>query len=268
MTEITHAMQAALRETFVQRDHELRERALRLVATPRPSVGFEGRRKADVESWHHGQTLGAALWRLLDRLDLPVDASGRTTQESLQGAVDYLVDDLLRPLGGVADGAALTVPQLMLLMDDLKAHVLELRAENAELASLRELADQQATLLAGYREALANITDDAPHNGSETSKAAARSIAPRMNPMRVSILAALIRADPQGLTADEIERCTGMTGNSIRPRLVEMETLTWVVRDGDTRETRSGRPASVWRVTEKGSEVFTAAAHEASTTPS
>lgn len=212
MTEITHAMQAALRQTFVQRDHELRERALRLVAAPRPSCGEGGHRKAEVESWHHGQTLGAALWRLLDRLD----------------------------------GA----PSL------------------EEFESLQELVDQQATLLAGYREALANITDDAPHNGSETSKAAARSIAPRMNPMRVSILAALIRADPQGLTADEIERCTGMTGNSIRPRLVEMETLTWVVRDGDTRETRSGRPASVWRVTEKGSEVFTAAAHEASTTPS
>ena len=268
MTEITHAMQAALRETFVQRDHELRERALRLVATPRPSVGFEGRRKADVESWHHGQTLGAALWRLLDRLDLPVDASGRTTQESLQGAVDYLVDDLLRPLGGVADGAALTVPQLMLLMDDLKAHVLELRAENAELASLRELADQQATLLAGYREALANITDDAPHNGTETSKAAARSIAPRMNPMRMSILAALIRADPQGLTADEIERCTGMTGNSIRPRLVEMATLTWVSRGPEVRATKSGRDASVWHVTQAGDNAFTAAAHEASTTPS
>ena len=212
MTEITHAMQAALRQTFVQRDHELRERALRLVAPPRPPDGEKSRNSAAVESWHHGQTLGAALWRLLDRLD----------------------------------GA----PSL------------------EEFESLQELVDQQATLLAGYREALANITDDAPHNGSETSKAAARSIAPRMNPMRVSILAALIRADPQGLTADKIERCTGMTGNSIRPRLVEMETLTWVVRDGDTRETRSGRPASVWRVTEKGSEVFTAAAHEASTTPS
>lgn len=212
MTEITHAMQAALRETFVQRDHELRERALRLVAPPRPLGDGRTVRIPDTEFWHDGQVLGATLWRLLDRLD----------------------------------GA----PSL------------------EEFESLQELADQQATLLAGYREALANITDDAPHNGSETSKAAARSIAPRMNPMRVSILAALIRADPQGLTADEIERCTGMTGNSIRPRLVEMETLTWVVRDGDTRETRSGRPASVWRVTEKGSEVFTAAAHEASTTPS
>ena len=226
MTEITHAMQAALRETFVQRDHELRERALRLVAPPRPlgdgrTVRIPENREwvltyapmlCDTEFWHDGQVLGATLWRLLDRLD----------------------------------GA----PSL------------------EEFESLQELVDQQATLLAGYREALANITDDAPHNGSETSKAAARSIAPRMNPMRVSILAALIRADPQGLTADEIERCTGMTGNSIRPRLVEMETLTWVVRDGDTRETRSGRPASVWRVTEKGSEVFTAAAHEASTTPS
>ena len=69
MTEITHAMQAALRETFVQRDHELRERALRLVAPPRPPDGEKSRNSAAVESWHHGQTLGAALWRLLDRLD-------------------------------------------------------------------------------------------------------------------------------------------------------------------------------------------------------
>ena len=211
MTEITHAMQAALRETFVQRDHELRERALRLVAPPRPLGDGRTVRIPDTEFWHDGQVLGATLWRLLDRLD--------------------------------------------------EAPSLE------EFESLQELVDQQATLLAGYREALANITDDAPHNGSETSKAAARSIAPRMNPMRMLILRVLMRA-PWGMTADEIERCTGMTGNSIRPRLVEMETLMWVVRDGDTRETRSGRPASVWRVTEKGSEVFTAAAHEASTTPS
>ena len=211
MTEITHAMQAALRETFVQCDHELRERALRLVAPPRPLGGSRTVRIPDTEFWHDGQVLGATLWRLLDRLDEAPSAE--------------------------------------------------------EFESLQELADQQATLLAGYREALANITDDAPHNGTETSKAAARSIAPRMNPMRMVILAALLRVDDQGATADEIERRTGMTGNSVRPRLVEMETLMWVVRDGDTRETRSGRPASIWRVTEKGSEVFTAAAHEASMTP-
>lgn len=212
MTEITHAMQAALRQTFVQPDHELRERALRLVAPPRPSCGEGGHRKAEVESWHHGQTLGAALWRLLDRLD----------------------------------GA----PSL------------------EEFESLQELADQQATLLAGYREALANITDDAPHNGTETSKAAARSIAPRMNQMRMSILGALLRAAPYGLTAQEIEQHTGMTGNSIRPRLVEMETLTWVSRGPEVRATKSGRDAAVWHVTQAGDNAFTAAAHEASTTPS
>lgn len=212
MTEITHAMQAALRETFVQRDHELRERALRLVATPRLSISFEGRRKADVESWHHGQTLGAALWRLLDRLD------GAPSAE--------------------------------------------------EFESLQELADQQATLLAGYREALANITDDAPHDGTETSKAAARSIAPRMNPTRMKILGALLRSGPHGLTAQEIEQHTGMTGNSIRPRLVEMATLTWVSRGPEVRATKSGRDAAVWHVTQAGDNAFTAAAHEASTTPS
>ena len=212
MTEITHAMQAALRETFVQRDHELRERALRLVAPPRPPDGEKSRNSAAVESWHHGQTLGAALWRLLDRLD----------------------------------GA----PSL------------------EEFESLQELVDQQATLLTGYREALANITDDAPRNGTETSQAAARSIAPRMNPMRMTILAALLRAAPYGLTAQEIEQHTGMTGNSIRPRLVEMATLTWVSRGPEVRATKSGRDAAVWHVTQAGDNAFTAAAHEASTTPS
>ena len=78
-------MQAALRETFVQRDHELRERALRLVAPPRPPDGEKSRNSAVVESWHHGQTLGAALWRLLDRLD---GAPSLEEFESLQELVD------------------------------------------------------------------------------------------------------------------------------------------------------------------------------------
>lgn len=256
-------------------DEELRRRADELVSARQPAMtqghtaaGQRGQYADEdaLNAWRDGRELGVVLWRLLERSTKPRDASGRTTQESLQGAVDYLVDDLLRPLGGVVDGAALTVPHLMLLMDDLKAHVLELRSENAELASLRELVEQKDELLAGYRKALTSVTDDPPHNGTATSKAAAKSVRPIVNPMRMKVLRELQASAERGLTADAIEVHTGMTGNSIRPRLGEMEILGWVMRrDGDVRATRSGREASVWYITSDGAEAFTKAAHEAST---
>lgn len=119
----------------------------------------------------------------------------------------------------------------------------------AEGAALQETVD-------GYRAAMTNVTADAPHNGTETSKKAARAIAPRMAGQRYIIFQCMMKAGSTGCTADELERRCKMTGNSIRPRLNEMAELGWVRRTNDTRKTRAGGDAVIWVTTQPGHEMY------------
>lgn len=60
------------------------------------------------------------------------------------------------------------------------------------------------------------------HNGSATSAAAARSIAPLVGTIRRRVLD-FVRSQPDGATADEIEAALGLSGNTVRPRLIELQ---------------------------------------------
>ncbi len=62
---------------------------------------------------------------------------------------------------------------------------------------------------------------------------------------RTRILAALLDAH-DGLTADDLEVRLSMSGNSVRPRLRELEAARQVTRTARTRRTRSGSLALVW----------------------
>ena len=82
---------------------------------------------------------------------------------------------------------------------------------------------------------------------SETSNEAARSIEPHRGDLRERVFQA-IAARAEGATAQEMEALTGLAGNTIRPRLVELYEANRIRRSGEKRRTKSGRRAEVWIV--------------------
>jgi hypothetical protein len=91
---------------------------------------------------------------------------------------------------------------------------------------------------------LFDLSPTAPWSHHSTSRDAAQAIAPHLNRLAALMLSAL-RACPA--TADELERATGLAGNTVRPRLWELRRRELVVDSGLTRRTPSGRKAIVWR---------------------
>ena len=71
-----------------------------------------------------------------------------------------------------------------------------------------------------------------------------RAIQPAAGTLRQRVLEVV--AASRGLTAEEIESATGLTGNTVRPRLVELREAGLVAPSGEARTTRSGRRATVW----------------------
>lgn len=65
---------------------------------------------------------------------------------------------------------------------------------------------------------------------------------------RGRILRELHRVGSGGLTAEELEFRLAMSGNSVRPRLAELEGEGSIGRDGRTRRTLSGRLALLYFV--------------------
>ena len=85
-----------------------------------------------------------------------------------------------------------------------------------------------------------------PHNGTPTSREAAHSVKPRVSKLRADVLVVLIARGEIGATAQEIEKATGLPGNTVRPRLVELRENGCVRDSGRKRKTDSGRLAVVW----------------------
>jgi transcription initiation factor IIE alpha subunit len=84
-------------------------------------------------------------------------------------------------------------------------------------------------------------------NGSITSAAAADSLGPTtLNAMQRRVLAVL-KANPQGLTDEEMQLALGMNPSTQRPRRIELARRGLVVTCG-TRRTSSGRNATIWRI--------------------
>jgi predicted transcriptional regulator len=84
---------------------------------------------------------------------------------------------------------------------------------------------------------------------SETSQAAGRDIDPYAVGLRAKVYGAIARAGAEGLTDLEIEEQTGLAGSTVRPRRVELVRLGLVRDSGRTRETKSGRKATIWIMT-------------------
>ncbi len=79
----------------------------------------------------------------------------------------------------------------------------------------------------------------------EARREAREAIRPIVGDLHRQVLDAL-RVRPQ--TGEELEASTGLVGNTLRPRLIELLALGKVRRNGERRPTRSGRHAAVWEV--------------------
>ncbi len=79
---------------------------------------------------------------------------------------------------------------------------------------------------------------------SDTSYAAAVAHRKSAPAQREHVYATLKAAGP--LTAEQLADYTGLSGDSIRPRLVELRNQGDVLDTGQRRRTRAGRFAVVW----------------------
>lgn len=96
-----------------------------------------------------------------------------------------------------------------------------------------------------------------------TSSDAARLVAPRSGTARMAVLEAVaaVARDVRtvGLTDVEIQRSTGLSPNSARPRRVELVDGGWLADSGQTRE-HYGREHTVWVLTDKAAKHLAAVA--------
>lgn len=81
---------------------------------------------------------------------------------------------------------------------------------------------------------------------SPTSREAAEAIEPRTETLRRAVLDYLRSRGQDGATDEETIDALGMSGNTARPRRIELQDMRLVCDSGKTRLTRSGRKAVVW----------------------
>ena len=83
---------------------------------------------------------------------------------------------------------------------------------------------------------------------SETSVAAAKSIKPDANRLRLKVYDFIASRGQDGATDEEGQEALGMQGSTYRPRRVELQAAGKIRKAEITRPTRSGRQAAVWVV--------------------
>ena len=81
---------------------------------------------------------------------------------------------------------------------------------------------------------------------SETSHTAALLAEPLARTDRELVLAVLKAAGSRGMTDEELQDVTGLSPSTQRPRRIELCKRGKVFATSKTRQTKSGRPATVW----------------------
>jgi hypothetical protein len=82
---------------------------------------------------------------------------------------------------------------------------------------------------------------------SPTSVAAAEAIEPKIGRLHRLVLQALA-ASRYGETDEDLMRLTGMGGNTLRPRRIELQLWGKVRDSGRTRPVKSGKNATLWEI--------------------
>lgn len=90
--------------------------------------------------------------------------------------------------------------------------------------------------------------DDLPgfQRHSDTSRQAAINFMPKVGTKRRAVLDCIERQMYAGATDEELQRWLNMTGNTERPRRVELLNAGFIKDSGMTRPTLSGEQAVVW----------------------
>jgi predicted ArsR family transcriptional regulator len=97
---------------------------------------------------------------------------------------------------------------------------------------------------------------------TDTSRRTAERIMPRTGSTRRAILNQLIELGPRfGATDQELQHALGISGDTVRPRRVELVEDGWVTDSGRRRPTPSGHDAIVWVPTEAAMESASAERH-------
>lgn len=85
-----------------------------------------------------------------------------------------------------------------------------------------------------------------PTNGTDTSAAAARSVAADTHTQRARILAFVRNCGARGATDQEIEQALRIANNTVRPRRGELQQARHIVLTDQRRPTASGRLSRVY----------------------
>ncbi len=88
-----------------------------------------------------------------------------------------------------------------------------------------------------------------PTNGTDTSAAAARSVAADAHIQRARILRFVRESGAFGATDQEIEHALALAGNTVRPRRGELQEARHIVLTDQRRPTASGRLSRVYVAT-------------------
>jgi hypothetical protein len=97
------------------------------------------------------------------------------------------------------------------------------------------------------------MTTTLPHNGTETSIAAAESMRPHAETLRRKVCEYIAQQGAKGATDEETQIALDMAGSTQRPRQGEVWGFGLITDSaGEKRATKSGRMAVVWHVTEAG----------------
>ncbi len=90
-----------------------------------------------------------------------------------------------------------------------------------------------------------------PASDHDTSREAASHVAKTglAGKVQRQVLASIVAQDA---TAQQLEQRLGVPGNTIRPRIRELETLRFIEHAGNYRKAPSGRRAKVYQATQAG----------------
>lgn len=96
-----------------------------------------------------------------------------------------------------------------------------------------------------------NTSPWTPSSDHDTSREAAAHVAKTglAGKVQRQVLASIVAQDA---TAQQLEQRLGVAGNTIRPRIRELETLRFIEHVGNYRTAPSGRRAKVYQATQAG----------------
>lgn len=95
---------------------------------------------------------------------------------------------------------------------------------------------------------MTTLWDLPPHNGTDTSMAAAESVSGAVTGRRLAVLEALRTHGP--MTQEQVGEVLGWPIQSVNPRIYELARGGRVRDTGTRRSTRSGKTAAVWEISQ------------------